>query len=122
MLKQYFQVFPIFVLITLIFFFKFPETMPKLGVILLMFNLAISIYAIFEKHKQTDKARIMITKDILIFITTFLLISFLGGLAGIFTNFYISNLFGAVVGFICAMLVALGIGYFVKWGTGKLIK
>jgi pilus assembly protein TadC len=74
----------------------------------------ISVYLIFQKHKQTDRARIKIAKDILIFITTFLLIAFLGGLAGLFANFYVSNLFGAMVGFVCAMVASIVVGYFVK--------
>jgi membrane associated rhomboid family serine protease len=65
-------------------------------------------------------SRIKITKDVLIFIATFLLVSFLGGVAGLFTNFYMNNLFEAVVGSICAILLSFVIGYLVRKGITKL--
>lgn len=108
---------PLFVILAI---FIYPNATLVIGIMALFISLAFAIYTIFQKHKQTENPRIKITKDISIFILTFLLISFLGGLAGLFTNLYISNLFGTVAGFISTMLVALGIGYLIRKGVSKL--
>lgn len=89
------------------------------GVIVLLFSVSFSIYTIFQTHKRTPNARIKTAKDILIFLVTFLLILFIGGLAGILANFYISQQFGAVMGFVCAMLVSFAVGYGVRTGFAK---
>lgn len=107
-------------LIALLSIFLYPNATFALSGAALFASLAITTYSIFQKHKATEKAWIKITKDTLTFVITFLLITFLGGLAGLFTNFYVSNLFGAAAGFVCAMLAGVGIGYVVRKGTAKV--
>ena len=116
-------------IITLLFLWSFSNFSPILGMATLIFSLALGLYTIFEKHKQTKNSRINIAKDVLIFITIFLLISFLGGLAGLFANHYASPRFGAVAGFVSAIAASFTLalslskgGYLVNRGVGKIFK
>lgn len=97
-----------------------PSATPAFGISFLLFSLAIAVSSVFKKHKQVENPRSKIAKDILILVLTLLLIIFLGGLAGIFANYYASLRFGAVVGFVAAMAASFAVGYFVKKGVGKL--
>ena len=97
-----------------------PSATPVLGIVLLLFSLAMAISSIFKKYKQAESPRLKIAKDVLIFVVTFLLIIFLGGLAGMFVNYYASLRFGAVVGFVSAIAASFVVGYFVRLGIGKL--
>jgi hypothetical protein len=92
---------------------------PALGIAFLLFSLALSIHAIFEKYKQTENPRPKVAKDVLILVVTLLLIIFLGGLAGLFANYYASQRFGTIVGFVTAMAASFVVGYFVKKGVRK---
>jgi hypothetical protein len=112
----------VFLLAIFISLSLFPSATPVLGIVFLLFSLAIAISSIFKKHKQAENPRPKIAKDILILILTLLLIIFLGGLAGMFANHYASLRFGAVVGLVTAMAVSFVVGYFVKKGVGKIIK
>lgn len=115
MLKKHLPILLIFFsLFTIFYLWQYPKFVSILGMVILFLSFASTLYAIIQKHKQTGNSRIKIAKDVLIFIATFLLISFLGGIAGLFTNFYVSNLFGAMVGFVCAMLSGIAVGYLVK--------
>jgi hypothetical protein len=98
----------------------YPSVAPVLGIAFLLSILAIAISSIFKKHKQTENPRPKIVKDVLILVTTLLLIIFLGGLTGIFANYYASLRFGAVVGFVSAIVASFVVGYLVRWGVGKL--
>lgn len=124
MLKKHIKITIIILPIALIIcFWLNPAVVPILGGIVLICSLAITLYSIFEKHKDTEFPRIKITKDILVFLAIFVLISFVGGVAGLLTNFYVSNLFGAIAGLICAIVIGfvIVIGYLVKRGFQKLI-
>jgi hypothetical protein len=98
----------------------FPSATVFVGIILLIISLAIAISSIFKKHKQTENPRHRITKDVLILIVTFLLILFLGGLAGMFANYYVSPRFGMVAGFVSAIAVSFAVGYLVNRGAGRI--
>ncbi len=52
-----------------------PSTAPVLGIVVLLFSLAIAISSIFKKYKQTENSRSQIAKDVLILVTTLLLSS-----------------------------------------------
>jgi hypothetical protein len=104
----------------LIWLYKFPAYISIFATLTLLLSLSLTVYAIFQKHKGTQNARVKIGKDTLILIFTMLLISFLGGIAGLFTNFYVSNSFGAVAGLICAILAGFVVGYFVRKSVMKL--
>lgn len=107
-------------LFTIFSLWFYPTTAPILGAFILLISLALSIYTIFQTHKHTPNARTKIAKDILIFLVTFLLILFIGGVVGMLVNFYVSNFYGVVIGFMCAMLVCFAVGYLVRKGVSKL--
>ncbi len=120
-MKKYAQIIfaliSVFIILSLIIY---PIITPILGTIILLFSLAIGIYTIFQKHKESDNPRLKIGKDTFVLVFTIMLISFLGGIAGLFANFYISNLFGAMAGFVCALLSGIVVGYLVRKGIGKV--
>jgi len=97
-----------------------PSATPILGVVLILFSLAIAISSIVKKHKQVENPCPKIAKDVLIFVLTLLLFIFFGGLAGLFANHYASLRFGAVVDFVSAIAASFAVGYLVKMGAGKL--
>ena len=99
----------------------FPPVTPALSIAFLLFSLAIAISSIFKKHKQSENPRSKIAKDILILLITFLLILFLGGLAGMYANYYASPRFGGLTGFISAIVASFAVGYLVNRGVGKII-
>lgn len=86
----------------------------------LLFSLAIAVYAIFEKHKGTENPRPKILKETGVMVLTLVIVIFLGGVAAMLTNFYVSPSFGAVVGLVSAVVVSFMIGYVVKKGVGRL--
>jgi peptidoglycan/LPS O-acetylase OafA/YrhL len=100
--------------------FLYPAYTNIFGISIILLSLAFALYAIFQKHKASQNPRFKIGKDTLILILTILLISFLGGISGLLTNFYISNLFGTVAGFICAILLSFVIGYWARKGIEKV--
>lgn len=108
-------------IVTLITLWFYPSATPALGTVSLLSSLAMAIHAIFEKHKKTEKPRPKIAKDILVLILTILLIAFLGGIAVMLANTYVSLSFGAVVGLVSALGVSFTIGYAIKKGMGRLI-
>lgn len=122
MLKKFLPLIPVlFLLLTLLSLWLFPTAAPPLGIVSLLSSLAIAIYTIFEKHKESENAKMKITKDTLVLILTILLIAFLGGVAGLFANGYASPRFGVAVGFISAIAISFVIGYFIKKGIAKFI-
>jgi hypothetical protein len=111
---------PIFLIILIGTMWQFPFASPILSIILVLFTLAIAISSIFKKHNQTENPRLKIAKDVLMLVFTLLLIIFLGGLAGMFANQYASPRFGAVGGFVSAILASFAVGYAVRWGMGQV--
>lgn len=123
MMKKYIYFIPfILIFITLISFWIFPTATPWLGIASILFSLAIAIYTIFEKHKESENPRLKITKDILILLLTFLLIIFLGGITGLFVNYHVRQSFGPITGFLFAILASFTVGYLIKVGIKKLIR
>jgi L-cystine uptake protein TcyP (sodium:dicarboxylate symporter family) len=121
MLKKYSVVIALFLLIAIIISsWQSPALAGILSVVLFLFILGIAILSIFEKHKQAENPRPRIAKDILILVFTLLLIIFLGGLMGLFANYYASLRFGTIAGFVSAIAASFVVGYFVWWGVGKL--
>ncbi len=98
----------------------YPAITPALGTVSLLFSLALSIHAIFEKHKGTENPRPQILKDVGVIVLTLIIIIFFGGIAAMLANFYVSLSFGAVVGLVSAVAVSFLIGYMVRKGMGRL--
>jgi TRAP-type uncharacterized transport system fused permease subunit len=121
MLKKYFVIISLLLLVAIIASsWQSPALAGILSVILLLLSLLMAILSIFKKHKQAERPRSQIAKDVLVLVTTLLLIIFLGGLAGTFANYFASLRFGAVVGFVSAIGASFVVGYLVRWGIGKL--
>ena len=116
-------------LATILSMWLYPSATPALGITLLLFSLAIAISSIFKKHSQAENPRPKIARDVLILVITLLLILFLGGLVGMYANYYASPRFGVVAGFVSAIaasfMLALSLskgGYLVNRGVGKIFK
>ena len=97
-----------------------PAISPALGMISLLFSLALFIHAIFEKHKGTENARPKILKEMGVMVLTLITIIFLGGIVALLANFYVRASFGEVVGLVSALGASLIIGYVVKKGIVRL--
>ena len=120
MLKKYFPILPIlFLLATLLSLWFYPTATPALGTASLLSSLAIAIHTIFEKHKGTESARSKILKEVGVIVFTLIIVIFLGGIAAMLANTYVSLSFGAVVGLVSALVVSFAVGYFVKKGMGR---
>jgi sterol desaturase/sphingolipid hydroxylase (fatty acid hydroxylase superfamily) len=118
---------PAYVISTFLFVvvvaFTFPSSIPALGITVLLFSLAISIYSIFQKHKRAEKPRLKIAKDILVLVFTLLLVIYLGGMMGLFAAQYAgSQGWGATAGFVLAMLASFAVGYAVHRAAGKITR
>jgi hypothetical protein len=110
-----------FLIFLLISYWKLPALTPWLSMIFLVVILGVGISTIFSRHKGQENARAKISKDVLILVLTILLISFLGGLAGLFANQYATMQFGQTAGFISALAAGLLMGYLVNRGMRKLM-
>jgi hypothetical protein len=110
-----------FLFITLIIsFWLYPSITPVMGIFLLLTTIAMSVWTIFKKHKRTENSRSKIIKDVSILVATILLITILGGLTGMFTNYYASLRFGAVWGVVSSLAASFAVGYLVRWGVGQV--
>jgi hypothetical protein len=120
-MKRYLPLLTItFLLIALLSLWLYPSATPALGLASLLFSLALSTYTITQTHKGTENARPKILKEAGVIVLTILLITFLGGLAAMLTNSYVSPSFGVTLGFVSAIAVSFIIGYAVKKGMGRL--
>ncbi len=90
MMKKYLPTISVMLLIvTLLTLVYHPTLGSALGMLSLLFTLALSTYTIYEKHKGTENPRPKILKEVSVMVLTLLIIIFLGGLAAMLTNFYI---------------------------------
>lgn len=120
MFKKYLYFVPLLLLVLFVIsIWKLPTTTPILGILLLLAGLAISIFAIFEKHKESENPRVKIARDVSILVITLLLIIFFGGLAALFANHYVTLRFGTMIGFLAAILASFLVGYLIRKGMGK---
>lgn len=97
----------------------YPSLTSLLGISLLLCTLAGSVLAVFEKHNQTENARSRVYRDVLILTATFIIVVILGGLAGLLAIYFVSLSFGMVMGFACAFLASLLVGYIIKQGVAR---
>jgi hypothetical protein len=97
-----------------------PAIVPALGMVSLLVMLSLSVASIVGKHAQAEHRRFKIAKDALVFIATFSLVVFFGGVTALLASSYASLRFGVVAGFASAMGASLVVGYCVRWGVGKL--
>lgn len=120
MIKKYIPLITILLFVFFIFsIWEFPAATPVLGILLLLAGLAISIFAIFEKHKESESPRVKIARDVSILVITLLLIIFFGGLAALFANYYVTLRFGTMIGFLAAIAASFLVGYLIRKGMGR---
>lgn len=120
MIKKYIPLITILLFVFFIFsIWKFPAATPVLGILLLLAGLAISIFAIFEKHKGSGNPRVKIARDVSILVITLLLIILFGGLAALFANYYVTLHFGTMIGFLAAIAASFLVGYLIRKGMGR---
>jgi fructose-specific phosphotransferase system IIC component len=91
-----------------------------LGIISLIFSLALSTYAIYTKHKGTESARLKILKDVGVMVFTLVAVIFLGGIAATLANYQASIRWGEVAGLVSALVASFAVGYLVRVGMVKL--
>ncbi len=113
---------PILLLIaTLVSLVVYPEIAPTQAIITLLLTLALSIHTIYTKHKGTERARPKILKEAGVMVLTLVTIIFLGGLASMLANYYVSLSFGALVGLVTSIGASFGVGYLVRKGADRLL-
>ena len=100
----------------------FSSLTSALCVLFIFISLAISVSSILKKHKNAENPYRKITKDILILFITLLLVTALGGIAGMYANQYVSLQFGIIAGILSALVASFAVGYLVRWGMGMVAK
>lgn len=116
-----------FLLAALLSLWVYPPATPGLGITSLLLMLAASTYSIFEKHKTSENRRGRIVREISIRILAVLIISLLGGTAGLLAGRYAGAVvevrwqgLGMAAGLVCAVTVGLVVGYAIRRGMEKL--
>lgn len=121
MTRKYLPLITILLPATLLSFWLFSSATSVLGLASLLFSLALSIHTIIQTHKGTENARPKILKEVGVMVLTLIIVIFLGGIAAMLANFYVSPSFGAVVGLVSALAASFAIGYAVRKVMGRLI-
>jgi fructose-specific phosphotransferase system IIC component len=122
-MQKYFST--IFILLlggTLISFVMYPEFSIILVITSLFLSLALSTYAIYDKHKGTERARAKILKEIGVMVLTLVIVLFLGGIASMLANYQVGMRWGVVAGFASAIAASFAGGYLVRVGMGRVIR
>ncbi|MBK7448198.1 MAG: hypothetical protein IPJ47_01750 [Anaerolineales bacterium] len=122
-MQKYFST--IFILLlggTLISFVMYPEFSIILVITSLFLSLALSTYAIYDKHKGTERARVKILKEIGVMVLTLVIVLFLGGIASMLANYQVGMRWGVVAGFASAIAASFAVGYLVRVGMGRVIR
>ena len=99
----------------------YPIITPMLGMITLLFSLALSTYTIYAKHKGTSNARLKILKEVGVMALTFVIILFLGGIAAMLANYQVGMRRGAIAGLVSAIAASFGVGYLVRKGVTRFV-
>ena len=112
----------IFLLLPLVFVIFIPPVAPVLGMATLFLTLALSTYAIYAKHKETENARAKILKEVGVMALTCVTILVLGGIAALLANYQVRVRWGEVAGLVSAIAASFGVGYLVRKGVGRLAR
>jgi heme/copper-type cytochrome/quinol oxidase subunit 3 len=114
---------PILLLVaTLVSSLVYPIASSILGIIVLLFSLGLSTYAIYTKHKGTENARAKILKEVGVMVLTLVIILFLGGIVAMMANAQVSVRWGEVAGIVSALGASFLVGYFVRKGVMRLTR
>lgn len=79
-------------------------------------SLALSTYAIIDKHKGTERARAKILKEVGVLVLTLVVIIFLGGIAAMLANYQVSMRWGGIAGLVSSISMSFAVGYLVRKG------
>ncbi len=109
------------VLITIIAIWVIPTYAYILVILSLLLSLALSTYAIYDKHKGTEHARVKILKEIGVMVLTLVIVLFLGGIASMLANYQVGMRWGTVAGLVSAIGASFVVGYLVRVGMGRVL-
>ncbi|MBI2332342.1 MAG: hypothetical protein HYU84_09335 [Chloroflexi bacterium] len=119
-MQKYLPVSSILLIVATLFSIWFyPEISSILGIISLLASLALSVYAIFHKHKGTENARPKILKEVGVMVLTLVIILFLGGIVAMLANYQVGIRWGEVAGLVSAIGSSFLVGYLVRKGMMK---
>ncbi|MBI3167839.1 MAG: hypothetical protein HYZ22_05135 [Chloroflexi bacterium] len=122
-MQKHLSIISIFLIVVTLFFIRFyPIVSPILGTISLLFSLAYSTYAIYNKHKDTENARPKILKEMGVMVLTLVIILFLGGIAAMLANYQVGMRWGEVAGLLSAIGSSVLVGYWVRKGMMRLVR
>ena len=119
------------ILVLILSIFLFPIATPALGMGLIVISLSIALFSIFRKHRtayqQGRLTRAAFVRNMFLDVFGILLAMALAVLlgsylAGLVTLPISSDSTRLLAGIIVALPVGLGVGFFVNWTWGRLIK
>lgn len=116
-MKKYLPIISILLFgVTLISFVVYPTISPILGILSLLFSLALSTYTIYQSHAGTEHACAKILKEVGVMVLTLVIVLFLGGVAAMLANAQVGMRWGGVAGLVSAIWVSFLVGYLVRKG------
>jgi hypothetical protein len=120
-MQKYLPVISILLLaVTLLLLVVYSAASLILGIMSLLFSLALTTYAIVHKHKGTENARPKILKEVGVMVLTLVIIIFLGGIVVMLVNAQVSVRWGEVAGLFSAIGASFLVGYSVRKGMLRL--
>ncbi|MBP6209776.1 MAG: hypothetical protein KA473_10065 [Anaerolineales bacterium] len=123
MLKKFVPISSLILLISSLFSLKWvPSVMPYLAGGLLALSLVTPVSVLFERQIKTEKNQTKFFGNVLKLICMVVLAIFLGGLVGLYINYYAAPRWGVVVGLSLALVASFLMGYSIKKGMWRVFK
>ena len=123
MLKKFVPISSLILLISSLFSLKWvPSVMPYLAGGLLAVSLITPVSVLFERQIKTEKNQTKFFGNVLKLICMVVLAIFLGGLVGLYINYYAAPRWGVVVGLSLALVASFLMGYSIKKGMWRVFK
>lgn len=123
MLKKFVPISSLILLISSLFSLKWvPSVMPYLAGGLLALSLVTPVSVLFERQIKTEKNQTKFFGNVLKLICMVVLAIFLGGLVGLYINYYAAPRWGVVVGLSLALVASFLIGYSIKKGMWRVFR
>lgn len=122
-MKKYVPIIYVFLLVvTLLSLVVYSEASFILGVISLLFSLALSTYTIFQTYKGIENARLKVIKEVGMLILTLIVVLFFGGVAAMLANYEAGMRWGEIAGVLSAIGASFVVGYMVRRGMMRFNK
>ena len=123
MLKKFVPISSLILLISSLFSLKWvPSVMPYLAGGLLALSLVTPVSVLFERQIKAEKNQTKFFGNVLKLICMVVLAIFLGGLVGLYINYYAAPRWGVVVGLSLALVASFLMGYSIKKGMWRVFK